>query len=441
MRTRSALRLLFCSAVIVTRAVAESDNCFDWCIDSRCDDLTGNSLDYECGACPESAACRPGAAGFRTSKGQREGAAEESEQVAVGSGGAAFAMNSDNVEGRQQATRDQNQNQMNTGDGSGDGSGVHQAGACDDPTEGQISRSLADLSALDEDVFWEAVGRFVPDCNAPDDVARLAARGYATARIASATNGPTRALPASTEDSEGPARFKSAPVPLHVLDDILPGVVTEVEAVIASWRSAGRLPSSLTHSAGRLEEAVEFIRIDPAVSAAARCRPPCLGKWHMDPSGSCPRNARVSVMVSRTRSADVDGADEVAKHGNIVFAPHDGLARLHRLALEINASRAVGVGGVAASEVGGADLGADTVDTKAVARMRAIWPEVTTSGSLAEQRAGWQSRLPRREIALERVGCVVPLELGDLVYFSKSVYHRTQDTGVVTRVTMQADTW
>jgi len=106
------------------------------------------------------------------------------------------------------------------------------------------------------------------------------------------------------------------------------------------------------------------------------------------------------------------------------------------------AAAGAGGGGAAEGEGGGegetceAPAGmAERTDAEAVRTLQATWMQVTTWGSLHEQ----GGRLARREAALERVGCVAALAQGDVLYFDKAVYHRTQDTAVVARVTMQAD--
>ena len=78
-------------------------HCFKWCMDSPCDTLEGNCLFYECGACPETAACRPDAVGFRTIRGEQEGMVSQEDvrdervRAAVDGNGVTVAM--DDVDG------------------------------------------------------------------------------------------------------------------------------------------------------------------------------------------------------------------------------------------------------------------------------------------------------------------------------------------------------
>ena len=63
---------------------------------------------------------------------------------------------------------------------------------------------------------------------------------------------------------------------------------------------------------------------------------------------------------------------------------------------------------------------------------------ISTDGSRMEQECDQRKELPRREMVLERVGCIAKMDVGDVLFFIGNMYHRTQDS-VVHRVALQAD--
>ena len=104
---RASFALFIAAGGLAPAFASAEEHCFEWCMSSPCDDLSGNSLPYECGACGEAAACRPGAAGYvltdrgrpgdsaehwDSSEGATNGAHDEPSRVAVDSVGAAIAV-------------------------------------------------------------------------------------------------------------------------------------------------------------------------------------------------------------------------------------------------------------------------------------------------------------------------------------------------------------
>ena len=131
-----------------------------------------------------------------------------------------------------------------------------------------------------------------------------------------------------------------------------------------------------------------------------------------------------------------DGTADEWGHGNIVVAGHDSLLRLFDAARALNSTE------------GSCDEGADGGDVGRALRRLAFSVSTASSqeqqgivedypnGAHVDNTGRRVSGLPRREIALERAGCVVVLKPGDALFFGGDVYHRTQDTAAG-RVSLQ----
>ncbi|KAL1510673.1 hypothetical protein AB1Y20_006970 [Prymnesium parvum] len=363
-----------------------SPGCESFCSDA-CANLNGD-IASECGGCPSTAACRPGAHGFPSALPQTSPSLPPSSTSTSAAPPSPLPFSPAPPLPPAAPLPF-----------SSSGGGVHQAGAChDDPSEAAASAAFAALASLPEPAFWRAIGGAAASCAAPDDLSRLAARGYAVVRgVLPAEEAARLALPAIDGPSEPPGRLASASFPRERMPAPL---LASLEARLHEWRRRQLLPPAQAAAPLRVG-GFKFIRTAPA-----RCAGACVGRWHIDPSAGCPRDSQLSLMLRR---------DANLSHANVVVAPESGLRALLAAALAANAS---GGGGALR------DGEAEELTARAYAS--------ATSGSRAEQGGA----LPRREVALERVACTVVLQPGDLLYFA-GIYHRTQDSAAA-RVTLHA---
>ena len=359
-------------------------DCQPQCQDS-CTALTGN-VHLECDECDVRHACRPGAHGWHRGH---------------------------------QATR-------------------QVPGECNNPSEQALVTHFETLTALPEEVFWESIGTFAPDCSDAEDPTRLASRGYAVARQVLAPAQRRVHLSSISIDDDGvgrtPGRFRSESFTAHTLQGVNPGAVTALEGLVAAWQEKRLLPPAAQQSLPQLRlEQMYYIRVDPRVALAERCGD-CFGLWHVDTSILCPRVPRLIAMLERHQGN--------ASHGNVLVASHSELERLALHAVQLNVTRATrGDGGCApldAAGDGGAGVcGGQWAETEEARVLRARAHATALSASRAAQGVA-VSGLPKREVALERVGCVQQLAAGDVLFFGGDVYHRTQDTGRAGRISLMA---
>ena len=303
-------------------AATAAPPCQPYC-EEPCEELNGD-VTLECGGCPVGYACRPGVSGFIQATTQNT----EPTVDATGS------------ESDTQVVRLTDTSRLPPPPDSLiqlDGGGVNQAGMCDDKTEQTFTDAFAKLAALPEELFWEAVARVPPDCGAADDISALRERGYAVVRKAvplEDLSAIAAQFPVIKGNSEGPARFASDGFTREYLRTNSPRVLQTMDGVLSEWYRAGLLPPSQSlHKL--MVGGYQFIRTDPHVSRT-HCPEPCLGRWHIDPSPSCPRDPKLSLMVQREPAADWSA------HGNIMLAPTHSIQRLLEIATRLNATRSAG---------------------------------------------------------------------------------------------------
>ena len=308
-----------------------------------------------------------------------------------------------------------------------DGGGPNQAGSCADETERQISAAFAALADVPEDTFWEAMATIQPDCGSPEDLRSLQTRGFAVVRqflSREILDRVTAKFPPMDELSEGPARFASHGLPREALDATL---AAKLEGLLMSWHMDRLLPPSQNISKPVIGGFL-YIRTDPKAPRSF-CPEPCLGRWHVDPSPGCPRFPKVSMMVHRDAASSWE-------HGNILLAPTRSLLQLHQQTQRFNATRAV-----CDSRRDAPDAACAVHPWRNGLQARALAEAsmaTSTTGSRTEQGCNRQSsHYCRREAALERIGCLVSLAPGDLLFFSGDLYHRTQNSASA-RITLQA---
>ena len=417
------MRRLLPLVLFATRAAA-GPQCEPFCSEP-CDVLNGD-IAHECGACSETAAgCRPGAAGWRGgSVSPVDGDAHTSNEVIVDVAGS-----TDVSVGSGSGRRSHDGQQT-------DGGWPNQAGGCDEETEQQVHAALAELAALPEETFWGVLATTAPACGAADDLSALRLRGYAVVRQLISEDALARAnavMPAVDRVSET-KRFASETFSRSQLQSDVPEILASMENLVQDWDSRGLLPPSQQSAAATAVGGYQYIRTDPTTEVHW-CPSPCLGKWHVDPSGSCPRLPKLSVMVHRDRNSDWE-------HSNIVLAPTQSIVALGEAARRANATTATDATGGEACEPQHSDDASCRAQREAqpvwdLHQRRALAQSATataTQGSIEEQGGAMP---PRRELALEHVSCVVKLEPGDALFFAGDLYHRTQDTASA-RITLQA---
>lgn len=378
---------------------------------NACQELNGDDVSVECGACPASqGGCWPGADGFP----------------------AALAGDVGNDDG------------SGTDPAHSDGSGPNQSGVCADITEQRVHAALASVTALSEAAFWELMALEPPTCGDAADASQLESRGFAVVRqivsdaaLDAAVASMPRIVPGEsdlfinadgqeerTSDgwliSEFPARFASRTYPRADLESSCPDVLRAMEALAEGWSQQGKLPPSQRFRAMKVG-GYQYIRTDPTVHREGQrgqghmamlrqdgCRVPhearlptsgeltrCLGKWHMDPSGNCPRPPKLSLMAQRDASSGSDW-----EHGNIMFAPTRSLVALGDAATRMAEGHAPEL---AVSACNASDAGGQCRETAAGGQCKEARREAAQEREAAEERvarlrlAAWMSA--RRRVA------------------------------------------
>ena len=281
------------------------------------------------------------------------------------------------------------------------------------------------------DTFWDALGAFNTKniCKNPTNVKLLRKRGFVVVKNLLKKKERLNALkqkPDVEDDSENPARFASHE---HYnrpgLIQLIPNYVNKTEELIFSWQKKNLLPASQNVSGNEMANGW-YIRIDPkAAEQDASCEGECLGKWHMDPgiffSNYHWRPFRSWVMMER------DTDRKSMRHANLVAAPNDALRGILETVWELHverrrASESNNATSVTVSAQGGTNAAPSWGESPEGLRLKKVGVKVSTSGSLE-----MQDGFPIRELALERVGCIITLRPGDALIFSGDLYHRTQD--------------